>query len=119
MGFAPSELRKFTEAGAALLERARKDMAESGGTRSKRGTTDDRPAWARRFEISQIVTPGGMVGEVKDAGRWIIRDARNLDWMKQPRQVGRSTYATKEEAEAQVPLAAVALKHREIGRAHV
>ena len=91
---------------------ARKDMAESGGTRSKRGTTDDRPAWARRFEISQIVTPGGMVGEVKDAGRWIIRDARNLDWMKQPRQVGRSTYATKEEAEAQVPLAAVALKHR-------
>jgi hypothetical protein len=93
---------------------ARKDTAESGGTKAKKGTTDDRPAWARRFEVSQIVTPGGMVGEVKDAGRWIIRDSRNLDWMKQPKQVGRDTYATKEEAEAIVPIAAVGLKHRPV-----
>ena len=93
---------------------ARKDTASSTGPARKRATDDTRPAWARRFEISQIVTPGGMLGEVKDAGRWIIRDGRSLDWMKQPKQVGRNTFATKEEAEAHVPLAAVSLKHRTV-----
>lgn len=92
---------------------ARKDMSMGGGTK-RRASADARPAWARRFEISQIVAPGGMRGEVKDAGRWVIRDSRSLDWMKQPRQVGRDTYATKEEAEAFVPIAAASLKHRAV-----
>jgi hypothetical protein len=92
---------------------ARKDTAIGSGTTSKRKSSDDRPAWARRFEVSQIVTPGGMVGEAKDAGRWVIRDSRNTDWMGQPKQVG-GTYASKEEADAFVPIAAVALKHRAV-----
>lgn len=91
---------------------ARKDTAVSTGPGRKRATDDDRPAWARRFQISQIVTPGGMIGEVKDAGRWIIRDSRSLDWTGKPKQVGRDTFATREEAEAFVPIAAVGLKHR-------
>lgn len=91
---------------------ARKDMSVSGGRGRRRTTDDTRPAWARRFQISQIVTPPGMIGEAKNAGRWVIRDSKLLDWTKQPRQVGNETYATKEEAEAVVPIAAVSLKHR-------
>lgn len=92
---------------------ARKDMATSGTSRPKRSdSADDRPAWARRFQISQIVTPGGMIGEIRNAGRWVISDTRSLDWMKQPKRVGAQTFATKEEAEAFVPIAAVGLKHR-------
>ena len=56
---------------------ARKDTAVSTGT-TRRKSDDDRPAWARRFQVSEIITPGGMLGEVKDAGRWIIRDTKSL-----------------------------------------
>lgn len=93
---------------------ARKDTAMSGFTRGAKSEKDDRPSWARRFQISQIVTPGGMLGDVKDAGRWIIRDSKSLNALRQPRQVGRQTFATKEEAEAFVPIAAVGLKHRAV-----
>lgn len=92
---------------------ARKDTAVSTGT-TRRKSDDDRPAWARRFQVSEIVTPGGMLGEVKDAGRWIIRDTKSLDWSGQAKQVGRTTFATKEEADAFVPIAAVGLKHRPV-----
>lgn len=91
---------------------ARKDTSVSTGPSRKRATDDERPAWARRFDISQIVTPGGQINEVRDAGRWIIRDKKSLDWMGQAKQVGRSTYATEAEAEAFVPIAAVGMKHR-------
>lgn len=87
---------------------ARKDTARSTGTRSAK-KDDDRPAWARRFQISQVVKAGGR--DAQEEGRWVISDTRNTDWMKQPKQVGRS-FATREEAEAAVPLAAVSLKHR-------
>jgi molybdopterin converting factor small subunit len=89
---------------------ARKDTAVSTGPARKRATDEDRPAWARRFKISQNVT--GMDENGDQTGRWVIRDSRSLDWMKQPKQVGRSTFATKEEAEAFLPIAAVGLKHR-------
>ena len=90
---------------------ARKDMAPSGVSGGSRKNDDSRPAWARRFDISQIVTPGGMIGQVPESGRWVIRDEKNLDWRGAPKQVG-STFATKEKAEAFIPIAAVSLKHR-------
>ena len=93
---------------------ARKDLAESGGTRRAKQTEDDRPAWARRFNVSQIVRAPGQINGVRDEGRWVIRDSRSLDWMKQPKQVGGSTFATQEEAEAFIPIAAVGLKHRTV-----
>ncbi len=93
---------------------ARKDMAESGGPSRARKTEDDRPAWARRFEVSQIVKTAGRLDSPRDEGRWVIHDTRSLNWMKQPRQVGQQTFATKEEAEAFVPIAAVGLKHRTV-----
>ncbi|WP_295986299.1 PLxRFG domain-containing protein [uncultured Variovorax sp.] len=87
---------------------ARKDRAEKGGSRASAAPKDDRPAWARRFEVSQITKSRN----ASEEGRWVIRDARTLDAFKQPRQVGRDSYATREEAEAAIPLAAVSLKHR-------
>lgn len=88
---------------------ARKDTAGATGSKSARPrNTDERPAWARRYEISQIAT-SSRVGE---AGRWVVRDTRRLDAFNQPRQMGRETYATREEAEQAVPLLAVSQKHR-------
>ncbi|WP_418133242.1 PLxRFG domain-containing protein [Variovorax sp. NFACC26] len=87
---------------------ARKDRAEKSGTRASAAPKDGRPAWARRFEVSQIAKSRN----ASEEGRWVIRDARSLDAFKQPRQVGRDSYATREEAEAAIPLAAVAMKHR-------
>ncbi|WP_422097471.1 PLxRFG domain-containing protein [Variovorax sp.] len=89
---------------------ARKDRAVKAGPRAVATQKDVRPAWARRFSVSQIAkskTPG-------EEGRWVIRDSRSLDWMKQPKQVGRDSFATREDAEAAIPLAAVSLKHRAV-----
>ena len=98
---------------------ARKDLAQGTGTRSTRGDDgDDRPAWARRFKVSQIVKAAGRIDSPRDEGRWVIHDSRSKDWTGQARQVGRNTFATKEEAEAFVPIAAVSLKHRVVLAAH-
>lgn len=86
---------------------ARKDTSAPGVKRERTGSGDDRPSWARRFEISQIVKSSN----VDEIGRWQIRDARSKDWMNQPRQIGGS-FATQEEAELAVPVIAVAQKHR-------
>lgn len=89
---------------------ARKDQATKAPKAAKPRSSDERPAWARRFEISQIAK-SSRVGE---EGRWVVRDARSLDALKQPRRVGAETYATREEAEQAVPLLAVAQKHRPV-----
>ncbi len=99
----PGKIEDFGE----KIGGARKDTAVSTGKTSKPKSTDERPAWKRRFQISQIVSTSGE----REGGRWVIRDTRSLDWTKQPRQVGRQTFATEADAEAAVPLYAVALKH--------
>lgn len=88
---------------------ARKDTATSTGRSAKPKTNDERPAWARRFQVSQIAA-----GDSE--GRWVMRDTRTKDWMGQPKQVGgsRNTYATEQEALDAVPLAAVSMKHRAV-----
>lgn len=90
---------------------ARKDTATPTGRTRRTTEEDSRPTWAKRFKISQVVRAGGRIGDIKDEGRWVINDSRSLDWMKQPKQVGTS-FATKEEAEAFLPIAAVSAKHR-------
>lgn len=88
---------------------ARKDQAATKGAKAARPrSTDQRPAWARRFEISQIAKSSRLGEE----GRWAVSDTRSLDAFKQPRRMGRETFATREEAEQAVPLLAVAQKHR-------
>lgn len=87
---------------------ARKDQAAKGAKPARPRSVDERPAWARRYEISQIAK-SSRTGE---EGRWVVRDTRSLDALKQPRRVGRDTYETREEAEQAVPILAVAQKHR-------
>lgn len=92
---------------------ARKDRAAFTGARPALASSgDSRPAWARRFEISQVVNSSNTA----EVGRWEVRDNRSKDWMKQPRKVG--SYATREEAEQAVPLIAVAQKHRVVPLRH-
>ena len=88
---------------------ARKDTATSTGSTGRTKTKDERPAWARRFDVSQIVA-----GD--NEGRWVIHDNRSKDWMGQPKQVGgrSNTYATEQEALDAIPLAAVSMKHRAV-----
>lgn len=87
---------------------ARKDTATTGAKTTKKRSDDDRPAWARRFEISQIAKSS----KPSEDGRWVVRDNRTKDWMGQPKQMGHDTFATREEAEAAIPLMAVSQKHR-------
>lgn len=85
---------------------ARKDTSTPGKKKAAK-QTDSRPAWQRRYEVTQVVTstvPG-------EAGRWVISDTRKLDWKKQPKQL-RGNYATEEEAMQMLPVIAVAQKHR-------
>ncbi len=85
---------------------ARKDTSTPGKKKAAK-EADSRPAWQRRYEVTQVVTstvPG-------EAGRWVISDTRKLDWKKQPKQL-RGNYATEEEAMQMLPVIAVAQKHR-------
>ncbi|CAN7525419.1 hypothetical protein LJR071_003571 [Pseudomonas sp. LjRoot71] len=85
---------------------ARKDTATQGKKKAAK-EADSRPAWQRRYEVTQVVTstvPG-------EAGRWVISDTRKLDWNKRPKQL-RGNYATEEEAMQMLPVIAVAQKHR-------
>ena len=114
IGIKASAKKKGLEDFGEKIGGARKDTATKGG-RGASKPQDDRPGWARRYEILQIQAEtsigGGKEIDPFLKGRWIIRDLRNLDWMKQPKQVGRETYATKEDAEKVVPLIAVSRNH--------
>lgn len=87
---------------------ARKDTAVSGsGNARRKKAEDNRPSWARRYEVSQTVasdTPS-------EVGRWVIRDTKKTNWLGHPVQKGGS-FATQEEAENAIPLVAVGHKHR-------
>lgn len=89
---------------------ARKDLSGGVSERAPRPKSEDeRPTWAKRFEVGQI-TKSTKPGE---EGRWSIQDTAKKDFMGRPRDVGRgTTFETKEAAEKAVPLYALALKHR-------
>lgn len=92
---------------------ARKDTAVSTGAKRKTVTEEDeRPTWAKRFQIAQVA--GGFDASVNGrdiTGKWTISDLRNKDRYDQPKRVGEY-FNTKEAAEAALPLIAVAQKHR-------
>jgi hypothetical protein len=85
---------------------ARKDTSIKTGTTGKKAT-DERPAWARRYQIAQIIKSTAPDEE----SRWSISDLKNTDWRGAPRPIGDRTYSTKEEALAALPLIAVARNH--------
>lgn len=88
---------------------ARKDTSTPTGPRGTK-QADDRPGWRKRYSVSQIAASS----RLSEVGRWTIHDERVKDRLGQAKQVGRDSYATKEEAEAAIPLAEVARNHRAV-----
>jgi predicted RNA methylase len=86
---------------------ARKDQAKkTGKRRSKAKTVDPRPAWARRFVVTEQIDRNTKQG----TGKFSI-----LDVGKNTRWGGRAIMRdipSLAEAEARIPLAAVSQKHR-------
>lgn len=85
---------------------ARKDTSFKTGSKGTKKASE-APGWRKRYEVAQIVKNH----RPEEEGRWAIRDSRSKDYKGQSKQVGRSTYATKEEAEQAIPLAEVARNH--------
>jgi hypothetical protein len=87
---------------------ARKDTAIPTGRTGPKVNEDERPAWARRYEVGEIassMTPG-------EVGKFSIRDAKDTDWKGQARQATRQLFDTRAEAEAAIPLIAAKRNHR-------
>lgn len=83
---------------------ARKDLAESAGTkRTKIEEPSDEPSWRKRWVVSEIVAG-------KDEGRWAVSDIKKRDRFGGTYHLP-TTFATKADAEAAIPLAAVSQKH--------
>jgi adenine/guanine phosphoribosyltransferase-like PRPP-binding protein len=92
---------------------ARKDTAASTGPKRKTAAEEDeRPTWAKRFQIAQVARGFDMSVNGRDiTGKWTISDTRTKDRFDQPKRMG-DYFDTKEAAEAALPLIAVAQKHR-------
>lgn len=89
---------------------ARKDTSGQSRVRKSAKTEAEtkEPSWRRRFEISEVVSSI----RADHVGRWFIRDTRSKDGLGQARSVGeRYGYASREEAEKNLPLVAVSMKH--------
>ncbi|WP_313483273.1 PLxRFG domain-containing protein [Acinetobacter variabilis] len=88
---------------------ARKDTAVKTGKKPvAEKPKDDRPTWAKRFEISEIAASSNPA----EVGKWTISDTKNKDWMGNNRRLTNQMFNRQEEAEKFSPVAAVAMKHR-------
>lgn len=88
---------------------ARKDTAVKTGKKSAvEKPKDDRPTWAKRFEISEIAASSNPA----EVSKWTISDSKNKDWMGNNRRLTNQMFDSQEEAEKFLPVAAVAMKHR-------
>ena len=85
---------------------ARKDTSIKTGPTGVTKSTDERPAWARRYDIAQIAKSM----DASEEGKWQISDNKQKDWRGQPKDIGRP-FNSKEEAEAAIPLLAVSRNH--------
>jgi 2'-5' RNA ligase len=83
---------------------ARKDLSTKTGPRAE-SVSDDRAVWEKRFTISQTVSSS----DPTEKGKWNVSYSKKTDRFNY-RPLG--TFDTKEEAEAFVPIAAVADSHR-------
>ncbi len=101
-----STLNRLTDFGEKIGG-ARKDLAVSGGYLGREKTTKktDGPAWAARYDVSQIAKST----DKSEEGKWSLTDKRNTDWFGQPKQLG--VFGSKEAAEAAIPLAEVSRNH--------
>lgn len=89
---------------------ARKDTALSAGKSKKTKSTDDRPTWAKRYTISEIVSSTNS----NESGKWVIEDSKKTDWKGSPKKLGM--FDSEQEAKDMLPVVAVGLKHRVYAR---
>jgi hypothetical protein len=88
---------------------ARKDTSVKTGKKPVvEKSKDDRPTWAKRFEISEIAASSNPA----EVGKWTISDTKNKDWMGNNRRLTNQMFNSQAEAEKFLPVAAVAMKHR-------
>ncbi|WP_288401745.1 PLxRFG domain-containing protein [uncultured Acinetobacter sp.] len=85
---------------------ARKDTSIPTGRTPKAKKSDDRPTWAKRYEISEIATSTNP----SEVGKWIVEDTKKSDWKGNPKQLGK--FDREEEAKQMLPILVVAQKHR-------
>ncbi|MFW2062722.1 PLxRFG domain-containing protein [Acinetobacter ursingii] len=89
---------------------ARKDTALSTGKSKKTKSNDDRPTWAKRYTISEIVSSTNS----NETGKWVIEDSKKTDWKGSPKKLGM--FDSEQEAKDMLPVVAVGLKHRVYAR---
>lgn len=88
---------------------ARKDTSVKTGPKTSGTTTkDNRPTWAKRFEITEIAASSNP----NEVGKWIITDTRKKDWKGNAKQLGKQFFDSQKDAELALPILAVAQKHR-------
>ncbi|WP_262727417.1 PLxRFG domain-containing protein [Acinetobacter ursingii] len=88
---------------------ARKDTSVKTGSKTSGTTTkDNRPTWAKRFEISEIAASSNP----NEVGKWIITDTRKKDWKGNAKQLSKQFFDSQKDAELALPILAVAQKHR-------
>lgn len=88
---------------------ARKDtLVKTGPKTSGTTTKDNRPTWAKRFEITEIAASSNP----NEVGKWIITDTRKKDWKGNAKQLGKQFFDSQKDAELALPILAVAQKHR-------
>ncbi|WP_336938057.1 PLxRFG domain-containing protein [Acinetobacter modestus] len=85
---------------------ARKDTSLSTGRTPKAKKSDDRPTWAKRYEISEIAASTNS----SEVGKWVVEDTKKSDWKGNPKQLGK--FDSEEEAKQMLPILVVAQKHR-------
>jgi hypothetical protein len=85
---------------------ARKDTARPIGARKDPGKPkDDRPGWARRYDVHQIAKSSNPFEE----GKWAVYDSKQKNFLGQAKRVG--VFESREEAEKAVPRAEAARAH--------
>lgn len=88
---------------------ARKDTSVKTGSKTSGTTTkDNRPTWAKRFEITEIAASSNP----NEVGKWIITDTRKKDWKGNAKQLSKQFFESPKDAELALPILAVAQKHR-------
>ncbi|WP_448510006.1 LPD1 domain-containing protein, partial [Immundisolibacter sp.] len=84
----------------------RKDTATPTGSRAKAVSTDERPAWMRKYHAMEVTTG-------QHAGKWELMEEVGSGRMKGAvKRISYDRYATEQEAMAALPLVVVAKRHR-------
>ena len=97
--------KKLVEDFGEKIGGARKDVARPLGPRGTKKPADERPGWARRYEVRQIVKSS----RKDEEGKWALQDTKQQSWYGQPRQIG--VFATEDEAKQAIPMAELSRTH--------